>query len=123
MDCQGRREREKSRSVYEWVHLCVCSWASQVVLEVKNPSTNIGDARDTGSISGSGRSPVGGMATHSSIPACRIPRTEEPGGPQCMGWQRMRHDGSDLARHIRLVREMMLCSFVFGKQDTKRVKD
>ena len=61
MDCQGGREREKSRSVYEWVHLCVCSWASQVVLEVKNPSTNIGDARDTGSISGSGRSPVGGM--------------------------------------------------------------
>ena len=26
-------------------------------------------------------------ATHSSILACRIPRTEEPGGPQSMGLQ------------------------------------
>ena len=26
-----------------------------------------------------------GMATHSSIPACRIPWTEEPGGLQSMG--------------------------------------
>ena len=33
-----------------------------------------------------------GMATHSSILAWRIPRTEEPGGPQSMGSQRVRHD-------------------------------
>ena len=33
-----------------------------------------------------------GMATHSSILAWRIPWTEEPGGPQPMGWQRVRHD-------------------------------
>ena len=39
-----------------------------------------------------------GMATHSGILAWRIPRTEEPGGPQSMGSQRVRHDGSDLAR-------------------------
>ena len=33
------------------------------------------------------------MATHSSIPAWRIPRTEEPGGGlQSMGLQRVRHD-------------------------------
>ena len=32
------------------------------------------------------------MATHSSILAWRIPRTEEPGGPQYMGLQRVRHD-------------------------------
>ena len=32
------------------------------------------------------------MATHSSIPAWRIPRTEEPGGLQSMGSQRRRHD-------------------------------
>ena len=31
-----------------------------------------------------------GMATHSSILAWRIPRTEEPGGLQCMGLQRVR---------------------------------
>ena len=31
------------------------------------------------------------MATHSSIPAWRIPRTEEP-GVQSMGWQRVGRD-------------------------------
>ena len=30
-----------------------------------------------------------GMATHSSILAWRIPRTEEPGGLQSMDWQRV----------------------------------
>ena len=33
-----------------------------------------------------------GMATHSSILAWRIPWTEEPGGLQSMGFQRVRHD-------------------------------
>ena len=33
-----------------------------------------------------------GMATHSSILAWRIPRTEEPGGLQSMELQRVRHD-------------------------------
>ena len=37
------------------------------------------------------------MATHSSILAWRIPRTEEPGGLQFMGLQRVGHDWSDLA--------------------------
>ena len=32
------------------------------------------------------------MATHSSILAWEIPWTEEPGGPQSMGLQRVRHD-------------------------------
>ena len=32
------------------------------------------------------------MATHSSIPVWRIPWTEEPGGLQSMGSQRLRHD-------------------------------
>ena len=32
------------------------------------------------------------MATHSTILACRIPRTEEPGGLQSMGLQRVGHD-------------------------------
>ena len=32
-----------------------------------------------------------GMATHSSILAWRIPWTEEPGGMQSMGSQRVRH--------------------------------
>ena len=33
-----------------------------------------------------------GMATPSSILAWRIPRTEEPGGLQSMGLQRVEHD-------------------------------
>ena len=32
------------------------------------------------------------IATHSSIPAWRIPRTEEPGWLQSMGSQKVRHD-------------------------------
>ena len=38
-----------------------------------------------------------GMATYSSILAWRIPWTEEPGGLQSMGLQRVGHDRSDLA--------------------------
>ena len=34
------------------------------------------------------------MATHSSILAWRIPGTEEPGGLQSMGLQRVGHDGA-----------------------------
>ena len=33
-----------------------------------------------------------GTATHSSIPAWRIPGTEEPGGLQSIGSQRVGHD-------------------------------
>jgi len=43
-----------------------------VALEVKNPPTDAGDIRDVGSVLGLGRSPGGGMATHSSILAWRI---------------------------------------------------
>jgi len=40
---------------------------------VKNQSTNTGDVRDMGSVSGLGRSPEKEMATHSSILAWKIP--------------------------------------------------
>ena len=36
-----------------------------------------------------------GMATHSSILAGKIPRTEEPGGLQSIGLQRVRHNSLD----------------------------
>ena len=39
-----------------------------------------------------------GMTTHSSILAWRIPWTEEPGGLQFMGSQRVRHGCRNLAR-------------------------
>ena len=46
---------------------------SQVALVPQIPPANAGDVRDMGSIPGLGRSPEGGMATHSSILAWRIP--------------------------------------------------
>ena len=61
-----------------WGFLCD-SWASQVVLVVKNPPANAGDTRDTGSIPWLGRSPGEDSLTHCSILARRIPWMEEPG--------------------------------------------
>ena len=40
------------------------------------------------------------MATHSSILACKIPWTEDPGGLQSMGSQRVKTQLSDSALHI-----------------------
>ena len=48
----------------------------------KNPPANAGDMV---SVPGSGRSPEGGIATHSSFLAWEIPWTEEPGRLQSMG--------------------------------------
>ena len=52
---------------------------------VKNPPANAGD---TGSVSGSGRSPGEGNGNHSSILARKIPWIEESGGPQSTGSQK-----------------------------------
>ena len=62
----------------------VYNWASQVALVVKNPHANAGHVREAGLIPGLGRSLEEVMATHFSIPAWRIPWTEEPGGLQFM---------------------------------------
>ena len=56
---------------------------------VKNLPANGGDIRDEGSIPGSGRCPGGG---HGNPFAWRIPWTEETGGLQSMGLQRVGHD-------------------------------
>ena len=53
---------------------------------IKNPPAIAGDV---GSVPGLGRSPGGGNDTHSSILAWRISWTEEPGGLQSMGSQRV----------------------------------
>ena len=50
------------------------------------------NAGHPGSIPGWGRSLEKDMATHSSIPAGRIPWTEQPGGLQSMDSQRVGHD-------------------------------
>ena len=60
-----------------------------MALAGKNPPANAGDLRDAGSTLGLGRSLEEGMATHSSILVWRIPWTEEPGGPQSTGVQRL----------------------------------
>ena len=49
------------------------------------------NAGDLCSNPGSGRSPKEWLATHSTILAWGIPWTEEPGGLQSMGLQRVRH--------------------------------
>ena len=59
---------------------------------VKNLAASEGDIRNGGLIPGSGRSPREGRATCSSVFAWEISWTEEPGGLQSMGPQRVRHD-------------------------------
>ena len=62
------------------------------------------NAGDVGSIPGSGRSPGAGLTTYSNILAWRIPWTEEPGGLQSMGSQRVRHNWAINAFTFTLVR-------------------
>ena len=66
-------------------------------LVIKNPPVNAGNERDACLTPESGRSPGGGHSNHYSTLAWRIPWTEEPGGLQSMGSQRVGHDWSDLA--------------------------
>ena len=67
----------------------VLAWASLVAQMVKNlPAMQETWVRSLG-----GEDPLDkGTATHSSIHTWRIPWTEEPGGLQPMGSQRVGHD-------------------------------
>ena len=64
------------------------------------------------------------MATYSSILAGRIPWTEEPGGLQFIGLQRVRHDWSDWARmhdqsnHSQGVSQSTSSAHAFRASDT-----
>ena len=58
---------------------------------VKNLPAKAGDTGDAGSIPGWEDPLKEEMATHSSILARKIPWTEEPGGLQSMGLQRVGH--------------------------------
>ena len=66
------------------------------------------------------------MATHSSILAWEIPRTEEPGGLQSMRLQRARHDQAHTYTHTHthtppnLLRQVLLLYRWFD-QDTKLI--
>ena len=71
------------------------SLASQVALVikmVKNPPANAGDIRTWVWPLGREYPLEEEMATHCSILAWEIPRTEEPGGLQSMGLQRVERD-------------------------------
>ena len=75
-------------------------WASvygvaQSRTQLTRLSSSAGDAV---LIPGSGRSPGGRHATHSSILARKILWTKKPSGLQSMGSQRVRHEWSDWAR-------------------------
>ena len=50
------------------------------------------NAGGVGLILGSGRSPEKGIKTHSNIPTWEMSWTEEPGGLQSMGLQRVGHN-------------------------------
>ena len=68
-----------------------------MALVVKSLPAHTGDAR-TGGQSLDWEDPLEeGMATHSIILAWRIPWTEDPGGQQSMGLQRVGHTWSTLA--------------------------
>ena len=76
--------------VYTYVHIYIYTrafiWASLMAQMVKNPPTMPMREAWVGSLGW--EDPLAeGMATHSSIHACRIPWTEEPGRLQSMGLQ------------------------------------
>ena len=63
-----------------------------MVLVVKNPPANTGNIKDVGSIPGPGKPPGDGHGNRPSSFAWRIPRTEEAGGLQLIGSQKVGHD-------------------------------
>ena len=68
--------------------MCVCVYTqihTHILPLGSNNKQSACNAEDLGSISGQEDSLEKEMATHSSILAWRIPRTEEPGGLQFMG--------------------------------------
>ena len=72
----------------EWIHVYV--EASQVALMVKNPLDISGDARNLGLIPGLALEEE--TVIRSSILTWKIPWTEEPGGLQPMGQQKIKHN-------------------------------
>ena len=78
---------------YVCVCMCVCTHARSVTSVVSQLAKNPPAIRETWVRSRGWEDPLEkGMATHSSILAWSIPRTEESGGLQSMGPQRVRHN-------------------------------
>ena len=73
----------------DWTDPLQYSWASLVAQMVKH----VPEMGETWVQSLGWEDPLEkGMATHSSILAWKTPQTEEPGGPQSMGLQRVGYD-------------------------------
>ena len=66
--------------------------AGEVVLEVTNPPARLRDKTRRFPPLGPEDPLKEDMATHSSVLAWRLPWTEEPGGLQSMGSQRVKHN-------------------------------
>ena len=62
-----------------------------MALVVKNPPANVGDIRDTGFVPVR-KIPWSRKWQPTPVLLGRIPRTEEPGGRQCIGLPRVGHD-------------------------------
>ena len=58
----------------------------------KESACDVGDTGDLGSVSGWENPLKEGLATHSSILACKIPWKEKSGRLQSIGSQRVGHD-------------------------------
>ena len=65
--------------------------------EVENLPVNARDMRDAGSVPGSGRSPGGGNGNPLRYSCLKMPWTEELGGLQSMGLQRV-----DITKHTHI---------------------
>ena len=72
---------------------------------VKNPSANARVTRGAGLISGLGRFPGEGHGNPLQYSCLENPMDREPGGPQSIVSQRVRHNLSDLVRaHTSFIR-------------------
>ena len=89
--CQDLRQSWKEMLVIQVkIVLCLTLWTS--FPGGWDSKESAWDAGDVGSVPGWGRSLEKEMATHSSILAWRISWTEDPGGLQSMGSQRIGHN-------------------------------
>ena len=66
--------------------------AFQVAVVIKDPPANAGNERDVSSTPGLGRFSETENGNSFQYLAWKIPSTDEPGGLQFMGSQRVRHD-------------------------------
>ena len=93
-----------------------CPLATGLPLGGSDSKESACNAGDLSSIPGLGRSQEKEMATYSSILAWRIPWTEEHGGLQSIGWQRVRLDWTQHSTHesfLFFFFKFSICLFIY----------